>query len=96
MGSKILKTVFCFLFGLGLGFFTTPILYSSSLLPENLAFVMKLNPMTWFVERLRDFLLVGNFEVSVSDLLVPLLSVIVFWVSLVFFRRLSGHFEDFL
>ena len=77
-------------------FFTTPILYSSSLLPEKLAFVIKLNPMTWYVERLRDFLLVGNFDGSVSDLLVPLLSVIVFWVSLVFFRRFSGHFEDFL
>ncbi len=77
-------------------FFTTPILYSSSLLPDNLAILMKLNPMTWYVDRLRDFLLLGNYDWSISDLSVPLFSVLVFWLSLVFFRRFSGHFEDFL
>lgn len=77
-------------------FFTTPILYSSSLLPEKWAILMKLNPMTWYVERLRDFLLLGNYDLSVSDLLVPIFSILVFWGSLVFFRRFSGHFEDFL
>jgi lipopolysaccharide transport system permease protein len=77
-------------------FFTTPILYSSSLLPEKWAILMKLNPMTWYVERLRDFLLLGNYDLSMSDLLAPSFSILVFWVSLVFFRRFSGHFEDFL
>ncbi len=77
-------------------FFTTPILYSSSLLPDHWATLMKLNPMTWYVERLRDFLLLGNYNLSVSDLLVPLFSIAVFWASLIFFRRFSGHFEDFL
>jgi len=77
-------------------FFTTPILYSASLLPDNLEFLMKLNPMTWYVESLRNFLLLGNYDLSVSDLLVPLFSILVFWVSLIFFRRFSGHFEDFL
>ena len=77
-------------------FFTTPILYSSSLLPDKWAILMNLNPMTWYVERLRDFLLLGNYDLSVSDLLAPLFSILVFWVSLVFFRRFSGHFEDFL
>ncbi len=77
-------------------FFTTPILYSSSLLPEKWANLIKLNPMTWYVERLRDFLLLGNYHWSVSDLLVPSFSILVLWASLVFFRRCSGHFEDFL
>jgi lipopolysaccharide transport system permease protein len=77
-------------------FFTTPILYSSSLLPDKWASLMKLNPMTWYVERLRDFLLLGNYDLSISDLLVPLFSILVYWASLVFFRRFSGHFEDFL
>jgi ABC-type polysaccharide/polyol phosphate export permease len=57
---------------------------------------MKLNPMTWYVERLRDFLLFGNYDFSVSDLPVPLFSILLFWVTLFFFRRFSGHFEDFL
>ena len=77
-------------------FFTTPILYSSSILPDRYAIVLKLNPMSWFVERLRDFLLLGNYQLSLYDLFVPLLTVLLFWVSLVFFRRFSAHFEDFL
>ena len=77
-------------------FFTTPILYSASLLPDQWAILMKFNPMTWYIERLRDFLLLGNFDLNPGDLLVPLFSILVFWASLVFFRRFSGHFEDFL
>lgn len=77
-------------------FFTTPILYSSSLLPEPFASVMKFNPMSWYVERLRDFLFLGNYQLSVFDLLVPLMTVLVFWAALRFFRRFSAHFEDFL
>jgi ABC-type polysaccharide/polyol phosphate export permease len=77
-------------------FFTTPILYSSSLLPPQFAFVLKLNPMAWYIERLRDFLLFGNYQFSLDDLIVPLFSVLLFWMSLLFFRRFSTHFEDFL
>jgi lipopolysaccharide transport system permease protein len=77
-------------------FFTTPILYSSSLLPPQFAFVLKLNPMAWYIERLRDFLLFGNYQFSFDDLIVPVFSVLVFWAALLFFRRFSPHFEDFL
>jgi lipopolysaccharide transport system permease protein len=77
-------------------FFTTPIIYSSSLLPEPFSTVMKFNPMAWYVGRLRDFLLLGNYQLSVFDLLVPVLTVLVFWAALTFFRRFSSHFEDFL
>lgn len=77
-------------------FFTTPILYSVAILPEPYAAVMDWNPMTWYVGRLRDFLLLGDIHFSWLDLVVPLLSLLVFWAGLLFFRRLSGHFEDFL
>jgi ABC-type polysaccharide/polyol phosphate export permease len=77
-------------------FFTTPILYSSSLLPDTFATVMEFNPMSWYVQRLRDFLLLGNYQLSLSDLLVPILTVLFYWAALVFFRRFSTHFEDFL
>ncbi len=77
-------------------FFTTPILYSSSILPEKFAAVMKFNPMSWYVERLRDFLLLGDYRVGVWDLVVPLLTVVIFVLALKFFRKFSAHFEDFL
>jgi len=77
-------------------FFTTPILYSSSILPPQLAMVMKFNPMSWYVERLRDFLLLGNYGFSVFDIIVPAMTLLLFWAALAFFRRFSAHFEDFL
>jgi ABC-type polysaccharide/polyol phosphate export permease len=77
-------------------FFTTPILYSSSILPEKFATIMKFNPMSWYVERLRDFLLLGNYQVGAWDLVVPLLTVVIFVLALKFFRKFSAHFEDFL
>lgn len=77
-------------------FFMTPILYSVSILPDGFALVMKFNPMSWYVGRLRDFLLLGNYGLSLYDLFVPMLTLLVYWVSLAFFRRFSSHFEDFL
>jgi ABC-type polysaccharide/polyol phosphate export permease len=77
-------------------FFTTPILYSASLLPPGLAAVMDFNPMAWYVDRLRDFLLFGDFSLQATDAVVPLATVVLFWLALRLFRRLSPHFEDFL
>ena len=77
-------------------FFGTPILYGSSVLPEQIASLMKFNPMTWYVERLRDFLLFGNYEFTTQDLVVPLLTILVLFAGFRFFRRISSHFEDFL
>lgn len=77
-------------------FFTTPILYSSSILPGGFATLMRFNPMSWFVERLRDFILLGNYGLSVFDLAVPVMTLFVLWAALRFFRRFSLHFEDFL
>lgn len=77
-------------------FFTTPILYSSSILPEQFATIMRFNPMSWYVERLRDFLLLGNYELGPWDLLVPALTILVYFLAMRFFRKFSAHFEDFL
>jgi len=77
-------------------FFTTPILYSADLLPEQWAAVMQFNPMAWYVDHLRDFLLFGDFSLGVADAVVPVLTLALLALSLQFFRRFSPHFEDFL
>jgi len=77
-------------------FFTTPILYSAELLPSFWQNVMRVNPMAWYVGRLRDFLLLGEYRLDFADLVVPALTLVVFALSVVFFRRFSAHFEDFL
>ena len=77
-------------------FFTTPILYSSSYLPASLQNIAQWNPMAWFVARLRELLLFGDVKLDFSVLAMLAFVVFFAWASFRFFRRFSGHFEDFL
>ena len=77
-------------------FFTTPILYSSTLLPESIQTISQWNLMAWFVDKLRDLLLFGRVEFGIWSLMVVLSISIFAWLSLKFFRRFSAHFEDFM
>jgi lipopolysaccharide transport system permease protein len=77
-------------------FFTTPILYSASYLPVSIQKVAGWNPMAWFVARLRDLLLFGEINFGITALIIVLFIAVFSWLSIRFFRRFSGHFEDFL
>ena len=77
-------------------FFTTPILYSSSYLPASLQNIAQWNPMAWFVARLRELLLFGDAQLDFSILAMLAFVAFFAWASFRFFRRFSGHFEDFL
>ena len=77
-------------------FFTTPILYSASYLPESIQQVAQYNPMAWFVGRLRELLLFGEINFDTTAIVMLVFIPVFAWASLLFFRRFSGHFEDFL
>lgn len=77
-------------------FFTTPIVYSPELLPGSLSWIIDWNLAAWFVGALRGALLFGTFEGSLSWIAIPLSIILLFWLGLRFFRRFSGHFEDFI
>jgi ABC-type polysaccharide/polyol phosphate export permease len=77
-------------------FFTTPILYSASYLPESIQKVAQWNPAAWFIARLRELLLFGDVKIDYTSMLMVLFVGLFFWASIRFFRRFSGHFEDFL
>jgi lipopolysaccharide transport system permease protein len=77
-------------------FFLSPILYSPSLLPEGIRGMVRWNPMSWFVGHLRDSLMFGTYTPSVSDAIVPVFVILLLILALRFFRKMSGHFEDFL
>jgi ABC-type polysaccharide/polyol phosphate export permease len=79
-----------------LWFFMTPILYSPEQLPEQLAGLMEWNPMTWFVFHLRELLLFGRLNLGMGEFVAPALVLVLAWLGWLFFRRFSGHFEDFL
>ncbi|NNE05640.1 MAG: ABC transporter permease [Xanthomonadales bacterium] len=78
-----------------LWFFMTPILYSPAQLPAGLANVMAWNPMNWFVFQLRELLLFGRINAGLTEVLTLLGVVALAALFLAFFRRFSGHFEDF-
>lgn len=77
-------------------FFMTPIIYSREYLPERFASILELNLMTWFVEEFRALFLFGRLEWPIHYWWVPLILAVIFWLALRFFRRLAGHFEDFV
>lgn len=80
---------------MSLWFFLTPIIYSLNMVPEALAGVFKINPMTAVVQGHRDALLFGGFgfdgfwSLVLGALLIPLLGL---WV----FNRTEPWFEDYL
>ena len=77
-------------------FFTTPILYSPSYLPASVQAIAAWNPMAWVVARLRELILFGEVNLGWPALVITLFIIILALLALRFFRRLEGHFEDFL
>jgi len=77
-------------------FFATPILYSSSYLPDSIQKIAQWNPMAWFIARLRECLLFGEVQLDYKALAMLVFVALFAWASMRFFRRFSGHFEDFL
>jgi len=77
-------------------FFTSPILYSPSILPPHLRALFAWNPMNWFVGTLRELLLFGRLDLGLSAWLAAAMVPAFGWLALQYFRRFSGHFEDFL
>jgi lipopolysaccharide transport system permease protein len=76
-------------------FYASPILYPASLIPNVMQGWMKVNPLAWFSERMREVLLQGGGFVA-GDATMALGCVAVFLAGLWVFNRLSPSFEDFL
>jgi ABC-type polysaccharide/polyol phosphate export permease len=81
---------------LTLWFFATPVLYSPTLIPEVARPYLMLNPMAYYVTRLRDVLLHGQWQPAWGDAIALLGSLALFAFALWLFKRCSGRFEDFL
>lgn len=88
--EHVLPTIFL------LWFFLTPILYAPQMVPERLQGVFVWNPLFWVVERLREILLLGQWQFGPADVLMLVGSILMFVVGWWIFRRLSPSFEDFL
>lgn len=76
-------------------FYASPILYPASIAPASVQAFLRLNPLGWLSERMREVLLQGQGLVA-GDLAMALACAALFGAGLWFFERLSPHFEDFL
>lgn len=76
-------------------FYASPILYPAAIIPKALDGWVKVNPLAWFSERMREILLQGAGLVA-GDAVVALGCLVVFLAGLWIFNRLSPSFEDFL
>lgn len=77
--------------------FITPVLYSSSMIPEKWRFVYALNPMTGVIEGFRQALL--GTEPTISYWLIGLsvlIAIIMFISGMFYFRRMEKQFADMI
>lgn len=74
--------------------FLTPVIYPSSLIPEKWRWLLALNPMTGIIEGFR-YAIVPSDGFALSTVLVSLgISILVFGVGYVWFRRTERAFAD--
>lgn len=77
-------------------FWATPIAYTINLIPENFQWIVKLNPAYYMLEIYRDVLFYG--KLPEPEIIVPFLifSVVLFVLSIIFFRKTKRGFGELL
>jgi len=80
-------------FALQLWLFASPVFYSLRLLPENLAWVWKLNPLTGILENFRAALFGQDFDFTGMTISV-VMTIVIFVFALYVFRLMEDDFAD--
>lgn len=75
-------------------FFATPVVYSTSLLPEQWSLLYGLNPMTAVVEGFRWCLLGAGLGISLMSAISASVAVMLFISGMIWFRRRERSFVD--
>lgn len=83
---------------LQIGMWMTPIMWSYTIVPENLQWLVKLNPMYYIVEGYRDTFInnVWFFERYFQTVYFWSITLILFVIGIVIFKKLKPHFADVL
>ena len=80
---------------LNLWFYMTPIVYPASVIPKEFRdWVFWLNPLAAIAEVYRDLVLVGEVKHWGEWGVASLISIVVFWIGVAFYRRLKPAFAD--
>lgn len=76
------------------GFFTVPIIYPISIIPEKYVWIIKLNPMTHVVDMLRGSIIYSTTPITRDMMLLTMLTLIIFVIGYVIFLRLEPRFAE--
>ena len=76
--------------------YLTPVLYSAALIPENIAPLFYLNPMTGIINSYRDTIIYGNFNSWPSFIYSGVFSISLLVLGLIYFRKRQLYFADTL
>ena len=80
------------------GFWLTPIFWSINIVPEKYRILLKLNPFYYFIEGYRDSLInkVWFWEHMGLTIYYWVVTIIIFVIGAILFRKLRPHFADVL
>lgn len=76
--------------------FLSPVFYPLSAVPEAFATAMKINPLTFHIEALRDLVVLGQLPGLADSLLALTIALVIFFVGYAFFERVRPGFADVL
>lgn len=77
-----------------LGFYATPIVYTSDSLPNKFQNILNLNPMTHVINAYRDILFYQNTPDYRSMLILAIISIFILIVSYKIFKKLERNFAE--
>ena len=80
-------------FFINMAFYATPILYPTSMF-KSMEWILYLNPFTHFIEAYRDIFMYHQLPSIVSFIFMMIISLIVFYVGLIIFRKLEKGFAE--
>lgn len=76
--------------------FLSPVFYPSSSVPGGFAIAMNINPLTFYIEALRDLVVLGQLPSLSSTLIAVGVALTVFIAGFGFFQRVRSGFADVL
>ena len=81
-------------FILSMAFYVTPILYTPDIFPENLSWVLKINPMAYLVNAYRSIFFYKEMPDMLGLGIVGIFSVVIFVVGYFIFEKLQKGFAE--
>lgn len=81
-------------FILSMAFYVTPILYTPDIFPENLAWVLKVNPMSYLVNAYRSIFFYQKMPDLIGLGVVSIFSIFLFMIGYLIFEKLQKGFAE--